>query len=39
MNILFTSGGRRSYLIKYFKEALGNQGEIHVANSSRHRPQ
>ena len=34
MNILFTSVGRRSYLVKYFKEALGNMGEIHVANSS-----
>ena len=34
MNILFTSVGRRSYLVKYFKEALGDLGEIYVANSS-----
>ena len=34
MNILFTSVGRRSYLVKYFKEALGGLGEIYVANSS-----
>lgn len=34
LNILFTSVGRRSYLIKYFKEALNGQGEVHAANSS-----
>lgn len=34
MNILFTSVGRRSYLVKYFKEALGDTGQIYVANSS-----
>ncbi len=34
MNILFTSVGRRSYLVKYFKEALDGQGEIFVANST-----
>ncbi|MGN0028110.1 MAG: carbamoyl phosphate synthase-like protein, partial [Clostridium sp.] len=34
MNILITSVGRRSYLVNYFKEALGEKGEIHVANSS-----
>ena len=33
MNILLTSVGRRSYLVKYFKEALGNFGEVHVSNS------
>lgn len=38
MNILFTSVGRRSYLVRYFREALGNRGEIHVANSSRLSP-
>ncbi|MBO0588605.1 ATP-grasp domain-containing protein [Sporosarcina sp. E16_8] len=36
MNILLTSAGRRGYLVNYFKEALENQGEIHVANSSIH---
>lgn len=34
MNLLFTSAGRRSYLIEYFKEALGDRGVIHAANSS-----
>ena len=34
MNILLTSVGRRSYLVKYFKKALGGNGEVHVSNSS-----
>lgn len=34
MNIVFTSVGRRSYLVKYFKDALGCNGEVHVANST-----
>lgn len=34
MNILFTSVGRRSYLVRYFKEALNGEGKVHVANSS-----
>lgn len=34
MNILFTSVGRRSYLLQYFKTALNGKGEIHAANSS-----
>lgn len=34
MNILLTSVGRRSYMVKYFKEALGETGEVHVSNSS-----
>jgi len=34
MNILFTSAGRRTYLLKYFKEALAGNGEIHAMNSS-----
>ena len=34
MNILLTSAGRRSYLVNYFKEALGDEGEVHVANST-----
>lgn len=33
MNILLTSVGRRSYLVKYFKDALGSNGTIHVMNS------
>lgn len=34
MNILFTSVGRRSYLVRYFKEVLKGEGKVHVANSS-----
>ncbi len=34
MNILLTSAGRRSYLVKYFKEALKGEGLVHAANSS-----
>lgn len=34
MNILLTSAGRRSYLVKYFKEALCGEGLVHTANSS-----
>ena len=33
INILLTSVGRRSYLVKYFKEALGENGKVLVANS------
>ena len=28
MNILFTCARRRTYLLKYFKEQLGNEGKI-----------
>jgi len=38
MNLLFTSVGRRSYLIRYFKEALGKNGIIHAANSDPRSP-
>jgi len=34
MNILLTSVGRRSYLVRYFKEAVGENGEVHVSNSN-----
>lgn len=33
MNILLTSAGRRSYLVKYFKEALKGEGLVHASNS------
>ena len=33
MNVLLTSVGRRAYMVKYFKEALGGSGQIHVCNS------
>lgn len=38
MNILLTSVGRRSYLVKYFKDTLGDKGLVHVANSSNISP-
>lgn len=34
MKVLLTSAGRRGYLVKYFKEALGDEGEVHVGNST-----
>lgn len=33
MNILLTSVGRRTYIVKYFQEALGSEGLVHAANS------
>ena len=33
MNILLTSVGRRAYMVKYFKEAVGDSGQVHVCNS------
>lgn len=33
MKVLLTSVGRRAYMIKYFKEVLGEKGEVHVCNS------
>lgn len=32
MNILFTCAGRRCYLLKYFKEVIGNSGNIIAAD-------
>lgn len=34
LRLLFTSAGRRAYLIRYFREALGENGRIFAANSS-----
>ena len=34
MNILLTSVGRRSYIVNYFKEALGNSGKVVASNSA-----
>ena len=34
INILLTSAGRRSYLVEYFKKALGGRGSVHAANST-----
>lgn len=33
MNILLTSVGRRAYMVKYFKDALGREGKVYVSNS------
>jgi len=33
MNILLTSSGRRSYMVKYFRQAIGGIGQVHAANS------
>ncbi len=33
MNVMLTSVGRRAYLVKYFKSALGKDGQVHVCNS------
>ncbi len=33
MNILLTSVGRRAYMVKYFKEIIGANGQVHVSNS------
>jgi len=33
MNILLTSVGRRTYLLNYFKDALGDDGKIFASNS------
>ena len=38
MNILLTSVGRRSYLVKYFKEALSGEGKVYVSNSTNQSP-
>ena len=33
MNILLTSAGRRTYLVEYFKAAVGGSGKVYAANS------
>lgn len=33
MNVLLTSVGRRAYMVKFFKEAVGENGSVHVCNS------
>lgn len=33
MNVLLTSVGRRAYMVKYFKDILGAEGQVHVCNS------
>ena len=38
MNILFTCAGRRRYLLKYFKEIIGDSGKIVAADMSMNAP-
>ncbi len=38
MTILFTCAGRRNYLLKYFKQILGNDGKIIACDSERLAP-
>jgi carbamoyl-phosphate synthase large subunit len=38
MNVLLTSVGRRGYLVRYFKEALGPTGQVWGADNSRYAP-
>ncbi|HRZ25804.1 MAG TPA: ATP-grasp domain-containing protein [Spirochaetota bacterium] len=33
MNIIITSAGRRSYIVKYFQDALAGDGLVHAGNS------
>lgn len=38
INILLTSVGRRSYLVEYFKKALGHKGKVYVTNNTNITP-
>lgn len=38
MNLLFTSVGRRSYLLKYFRDAMEECDRIFAANSTALNP-
>ena len=38
MNVLLSSVGRRSYLVDYFREALGGQGKVIATNSIAETP-
>lgn len=38
MNILLTSAGRRTYLVKFFKQALNGKGKVFVSNSDSQSP-
>lgn len=38
MNILLTSVGRRGYLVKYFRDALGDSGKVFGADNCPHSP-
>lgn len=38
MNVLLTAAGRRTYLVRYFQEALGTAGRVLAANSDADAP-
>lgn len=38
MNVLITSAGIRGYLVKYFKETLGDKGKVFAADCSTYAP-
>ncbi|MFO7826004.1 MAG: ATP-grasp domain-containing protein [Cyclobacterium sp.] len=38
MNILFTSVGRRGYILRYFKEILGDKGKVFASNGTDNAP-
>ncbi|MDD4689316.1 MAG: ATP-grasp domain-containing protein [Eubacteriales bacterium] len=33
MNVLLTTVGRRAYMVKFFKEVIGDEGMVHATNS------
>ena len=38
MNVLLTCAGRRNYLLKFFQEALGNQGKVFAGDATIEAP-
>jgi carbamoyl-phosphate synthase large subunit len=38
MNVMLTCAGRRNYLVQYFREALGNRGQVFAADASPDAP-
>src|SRR5947209_1962877 len=38
MNIMLTCAGRRNYLVQYFKQALGERGQVLACDSSASAP-
>lgn len=38
MNVILTCAGRRNYLLKFFQEALGNQGKVFAGDATMEAP-
>jgi carbamoyl-phosphate synthase large subunit len=38
VNVLLTCAGRRNYLVRYFRQALGGRGQVFAADASPHAP-